>query len=540
MKKFISLVLVLTMALCLFAGCNNNQPTEPDGTTDASPLESAKEYVYAIYKDNAVETRKEYSVVDTVMIDGVSFSVTWAVSVSEDLVQIVADKDNNAYTIIPTSENTDPVDYTLTATVTDANGQSVTVSFERRIPAGTLTAEQIVEKAYTLTGDDIMEGYELTGVITEITTAYDESYKNITVVIQIGELADKPITCYRLKGDGAAALAVGDKITVSGNIKNNNGTIEFDSGCELKSVVAGELDQSELLKASYALAPGEAMPDKIALLGTITSIDTEWSEQYQNITVTIVCGGLTDYPIQCFRLKGEGAATLAVGQEIAVYGTMKNYQSSSTGTCTIEFDAGCQLITMAEFTTLFNPVPPTAAEPEPTEPDPTDPEPTDPTPTETEPTDPTPTEPTPSTGISVVATPETGKAYKFGMVQGNVNNKIFYLAGGMNGYFLATTEDSSAALDVYLESVDGGYHLYCLVDGAKTYINFVVSADGAHVNGAYEATASTVYRYDAESKTVIASVDGDDYWLATRNDKTYTTMGPCKVSYNGFYGQFYG
>jgi hypothetical protein len=72
----------------------------------------------------------------------------------------------------------------------------------------------------------------------------------------------------------------------------------------------------------------------------------------------------------------------------------------------------------------------------------------------------------------------------------------------------------------------------------KTYINMVVS--GTHVNGAYEASASTVYRYDAASKTLIADVDGSDYWFGTRNDKTYTTVGPCKTSYNGFYCVFYG
>lgn len=139
--------------------------------------------------------------------------------------------------------------------------------------------------------------------------------------------------------------------------------------------------------------------------------------------------------------------------------------------------------------------------------------------------------------FGVIDTPVVGTAYKFGMVQGNLDNTIYYLAGGMDGYYMATTVDVAEAIDVYLEETNGGYHLYCMV-GGKTYINFVVS--GEHVNGAYEATASTVYRYDAESKTLIAEVDGADYWLATRNDKTYTTMGPCKTSYQGFYGQFYG
>ena len=76
-----------------------------------------------------------------------------------------------------------------------------------------------------------------------------------------------------------------------------------------------------------------------------------------------------------------------------------------------------------------------------------------------------------------------------------------------------------------------------MVEGVKTYINMVVS--GTHVNGAYEATASTVYTYDATSKTIIATVDGAPYWFGTRNDKTYTTVGPVKTEYNGFYCQFY-
>jgi hypothetical protein len=125
------------------------------------------------------------------------------------------------------------------------------------------------------------------------------------------------------------------------------------------------------------------------------------------------------------------------------------------------------------------------------------------------------------------------------MVQGNLNDgKVYYLAGGMSGYYMATTTDENAAIDVYLEETTGGYYLYAMVNGAKTYINMVVS--GTHVNGAYEAAASTVYRYDAESKTVIAVVNNADYWFGTRNDKTYTTVGPCAVSYKGFYCKFYG
>lgn len=139
----------------------------------------------------------------------------------------------------------------------------------------------------------------------------------------------------------------------------------------------------------------------------------------------------------------------------------------------------------------------------------------------------------------VIDTPVVGTAYKFGMIQENKSTTdVYYLKGGMSSYYMATTTDKNAAIDVYLEETTGGYYLYTMLNGTKTYINMVVS--GTHVNGSYEAAASTVYTYDADSKTVVANVDGADYWFGTRNDNTYTTVGPVKTAYNGFYCKFYG
>ena len=142
--------------------------------------------------------------------------------------------------------------------------------------------------------------------------------------------------------------------------------------------------------------------------------------------------------------------------------------------------------------------------------------------------------------VEVVDAPVAGTAYKFGMIQSNVSESdVYYLIGGMaQTYYLATGTDVNAAIDVYLEETDGGYYCYAMIDGAKTYINMVVN--GTHVNGAYEAAPATVYTYDADAKTIIADIDGANYWFGTRNDKNYTTVGPCNVEYAGFYCQFYG
>ena len=164
-----------------------------------------------------------------------------------------------------------------------------------------------------------------------------------------------------------------------------------------------------------------------------------------------------------------------------------------------------------------------------------------------DPVDPEPSEPDvpvvpsePTGDLSVEDAPVAGVAYKFGMIQGNVSaTDVYYLKGGMaQTYYLDTTADVAAAIDVYLEETDGGYYLYTQDDkGTKTYINMVVS--GTHVNGEYGATASTVYTFDTDSYTLIATVNDAPYWFGTRNDKTYTTVGPCKTEYEGFYCQLY-
>ena len=127
-------------------------------------------------------------------------------------------------------------------------------------------------------------------------------------------------------------------VTVTGKIKNYKNTVEFDSGCTLDAAST----PAELVDAAYALADGSAMDAKCTLTGVITTIDTAYNEQYGNITVTIQVGDMAEKTIMCYRLKGEGAADLAVGQTITVYGKIKNYKG------TIEFDSGCVLVPTAE------------------------------------------------------------------------------------------------------------------------------------------------------------------------------------------------
>ncbi len=388
------------------------------------------------------------------------------------------------------------------------------------------TPQEIIDAAYALGKGETLGEYPLTGEITEVNTPYSEQYKNVTVTIAVDGTDGKTIECFRLKGEGAENLKVGDKITVTGTIKNyadssETGKVEFDAGCtfvladdgetnvpgsslketafeDLKAgdqvlivvhasytdkdyvllnnadkgvaaafdgatyddtmtwVVGGEaatgytfyvgekwlyakninngvftgteatgsvwtlqadgsyswlkatdsdgdvrymgvwdnnsgkdLDEGqvinfrvyenytnntknqttkfyvvgtaavpevkpetpvepekpvlttpqEIIDAAYALGKGETLGE-YPLTGEITEVNTPYSEQYKNVTVTIAVDGTDGKTIECFRLKGEGAENLKVGDKITVTGTIKNYADSSE-TGKVEFDAGC-------------------------------------------------------------------------------------------------------------------------------------------------------------------------------------------------------
>ncbi|MGN0794930.1 MAG: hypothetical protein ACI4MG_10745 [Aristaeellaceae bacterium] len=330
MKK--TLALLTLLALCCTACTGLAETTDAD-------LASARSYLRLMYKNSPETTMTDYDVVGVLNIGGVEYPVEW--TTDSEAVYIIVN-DNKTVTIDVDEKNPEEVSYVLTGTIRNAAGESVSVSFKHKVPAAMilegLSYEEIVAVAYTLEdGLAMEEPQRLYGTIVSIPTAYSEQYGNITVNMQIGDLADQLIQCYRLTGDGVADLQVGDRITVEGTLKNYKGTIEFDKGCVL--VGMGEVvSQAAYLDAAYALEEGAAMPNATALDGEIIRIDTAWSEQYGNITVTIVCDGRTEQPVQCYRLTGEGAATLAVGDRIGVYGTIKNYKG------TVEFDKGCVLI----------------------------------------------------------------------------------------------------------------------------------------------------------------------------------------------------
>ncbi len=222
-----------------------------------------------------------------------------------------------------------------------------------------MTEDQILAAIATLEeGKSIAGTQSLTGEITKIKTAYDDNYKNVTVVIKV---KDKEIDAFRMKN--GSELKVGDKITVTGTIKNYKGTIEFDAGCTYVMVQAAPdnsptaepttLTEAEILTAIATLAAGDSIPGKQSLTGAISSIKTAYDDNYKNITVIIK---VQDKEIMAYRMNG--GAELKVGDKITVTGTIKNYNG------TIEFDAKCTYV-MVEAAPENTPSPSPSPEPTP-------------------------------------------------------------------------------------------------------------------------------------------------------------------------------
>ena len=129
------------------------------------------------------------------------------------------------------------------------------------------------EKAYALENGATMKGTQvLRGEIVEIPSAYSADYKNITVNIKVGE---RIIQCFRLKG--GEDLKVGDVITVTGTIKNYNGTVEFDKGCTYsKTMTIDEAKDILVAENAYALEKGATINGMQELCGEIVEIPSAW------------------------------------------------------------------------------------------------------------------------------------------------------------------------------------------------------------------------------------------------------------------------
>ena len=137
--------------------------------------------------------------------------------------------------------------------------------------------------------------------------------------------------------------------------------------------------------------------------------------------------------------------------------------------------------------------------------------------------------PVKASGPVFIDAPVAGVGYKFALVQAE-RGETLYFTGEMSGYYLATSTNVLDAVNVTLEEVEGGFHLFFVKAGVKTYIDIVPRDDNpAKVNVKLTETPSAVFTWDAERKTMTAAVGESTWYLGTYSN--YNTISASDVSY---------
>lgn len=315
----------------------------------------------------------------------------------------------------------------------------------------------VVDAAYALESGESLNGFTLTGVIGKIDDAYSEQFGNITVTIVIDNRVDQPIQCFRLKGEGCDTLAVGDKITVTGNIVNYNGTIEFNSGCTLDAKTTATAEEIAIAKFAFVELAKEV---------------TENFTLPEGITWTVKEGtAITIDGVNATVVRGDADAT------VVITGTLNGHTRDFT------------VVVKAD---------------ESTDPD-----------GDT------------TVGLEVVTTPAVG-TYKLFLEQVNLD-KTLYFVGAMDGYYYQTSENVADAVDITV-AAGSAANTYTLsfVDASGVTQYLYIEQSGNFTNVKFGSTPFD-WTWESERNILTATLGTETYYLGTfaKND----TISASKISY---------
>ena len=565
MKKSISILLLLALCIFAFAACNKNK----DALTEAG------EYLYGIYKDDAEVTPSDYDVAGRVTVGDTVFTVEWSVDVTEGVT--IKESSKDGFYTVDVNEKTDKeIVYVLTATIKDEKGNSVQKTFNRKVPKYSVATYA----EYAAAADDTALVVE--GIVSGIFSKSNGSSANGLYLQDLK--GEGGYYLYNMEKDPSADLGikVGMTLSATGKKDTYNGTYELVSAkveiidSTIKAVEP--VDITEAFKSASALTD-TSLVGKQSLLVTIKGVEITGSDEsmgyykfklgkletYVRISSSNNC--ITKDEIATFKAgHGEhfsysanvtGLVSLYSGSfylvpvsvdgfeylnkiektpaekveiekgnlslktdiskdtELDLVSAGQNYSDVAISWSIVKDENSCAKIegnklalklqkeaskvtvkatltcgeatTSAEFEISVAAIPTKVAQ--------------------------------------IVDSPVAGKPYKFMLTHTNLG-KDLYLTGAMDGFYYATTESTDEAVDVYLEEVTGGYNLYCMKDGKKQYMNIV--ANGTYINVTFTDAPVSVFKYDAELKTVVTTVTDTEYVYGTNSSKTYNTISSAK------------
>jgi hypothetical protein len=292
MKKCKLLTLALSMltvtALASCGGTTTSDTTTSEPTTSENPtsettseveidVESAADYVYQLYKNSSATSRTstttDYTVVSTVTIAEVTYSVSWKVEIENGIEGVVSVGETaDGLTTIKVSfdgNNTAATNYKLIATVSYEGAESVTKTFTRVVPEFVVTNMSELAGLLAAGSTDIIS---VRGVITA-TSSLTETSTSANVYLQ-DETGGAYAYSLALEKGKNTELAVGNTIVVSGTLTSYNGQVEFAKGCTYQ-LVSSETQTVEATDITTAVASASS------------NKDSETLDKYQNMLVKI-------------------------------------------------------------------------------------------------------------------------------------------------------------------------------------------------------------------------------------------------------------
>ena len=159
-----------------------------------------------------------------------------------------------------------------------------------------------------------------------------------TFEMACGEAIFKPYNC---KGAEGLELGKGDSVVVIGKLYNYRGTIEISNGTveliekSAQEEVIREVNVTDAITLAMDMPAGATTDDRYAVTGYVVEIETEYSEQYENISFFMADDADSekrDFLAYRVKVSKDDAPKVAVGAQVKVTAVLQHYYKAATDT----------------------------------------------------------------------------------------------------------------------------------------------------------------------------------------------------------------
>ena len=262
MKKLLSLLLValLVIGAVALASCNLPTPDNGGDNTVEYDLEGAKDFLDVYFEDESTVTAADYKIPAQIVVGNYTYVVTWTTD-RDDITITVA----NGQAFIDLNEKTtEEFTYTLTGTIADGDGNTITFTRTCTVPKYEVSSHAdflAAEKGATVTIEGVIV------MINSISTG--NKYNRITLVDANGNYG---YYCHNLKADPIkdSNLEIGMTVAVTGVTDDYNGMRQLKDGTV--KVINAEKTATPAVDVTEAFKAGTDLNNYIGNLVTIKGV----------------------------------------------------------------------------------------------------------------------------------------------------------------------------------------------------------------------------------------------------------------------------